>query len=89
MSTEHQRYSLESQIAGIAEYAAIHGYSIVRTYQDAGKSGLSLRGREGLKQLLADVVTGQFAFSTILILMPRLKPLSNSDLAAPAFHQNW
>ncbi|TIP74839.1 MAG: recombinase family protein [Mesorhizobium sp.] len=68
MSTEHQRYSLENQIAGIAEYAAMRGYNIVHTYQDAGKSGLSLRGREGLKQLLADVVTGQTDFSAILVL---------------------
>lgn len=68
MSTEHQRYSLENQAVAIAEYAERRGYCIVQTYEDAGKSGLSLRGREGLKQLLADVVTGQKAFSAILVL---------------------
>ncbi|TIM45051.1 MAG: recombinase family protein [Mesorhizobium sp.] len=68
MSTEHQRYSIENQALVIAEYAERRGYSIVQTYEDAGKSGLSLRGREGLKRLLADVVTGQQAFSAILVL---------------------
>ncbi|WP_168991717.1 MULTISPECIES: recombinase family protein [Mesorhizobium] len=68
MSTEHQRYSLENQIAGIAEYAAKRGFAIVQTYADAGKSGLSLKGRAGLQQLLADVVTGQHTYSAILVL---------------------
>lgn len=68
MSTEHQRYSLENQIAAIAEYAERRGYNIVQTYEDAGKSGLTLRGREGLKRLLADVLTGQRNFSAILVL---------------------
>jgi DNA invertase Pin-like site-specific DNA recombinase len=68
MSTEHQRYSLENQAAVIAEYAERRGYEIVQTYEDAGKSGLSLKGRDGLKQLLADVLTGQETFSPILVL---------------------
>lgn len=68
MSTEHQRYSLENQAMAITEYAARRGYTIVQTYEDAGKSGLSIRGRDGLKQLLADVVTGQKTFSAILVL---------------------
>ncbi|MER9159071.1 recombinase family protein [Mesorhizobium sp. M0778] len=68
MSTEHQRYSLENQAVAIAEYAERRGYTIVQTYEDAGKSGLSIRGRDGLKQLLADVVTGQKTFSAILVL---------------------
>lgn len=68
MSTEHQRYSLENQIAAIAEYAEARGFAIVQTYADAGKSGLSLKGRDGLKQLLSDVVTGQRVYSAILVL---------------------
>jgi DNA invertase Pin-like site-specific DNA recombinase len=31
------------------------GIEIVRTYADAGKSGLSVEGRDALKQLIADV----------------------------------
>ncbi|WP_347404091.1 recombinase family protein, partial [Mesorhizobium sp. WSM4976] len=68
MSTEHQRYSLENQIAAIAEYAEARGFAIVQTYADAGKSGLSLKGRDGLKQLLSDVVTCQRSYSAILVL---------------------
>ncbi|WP_352857622.1 recombinase family protein [Mesorhizobium sp. M1163] len=68
MSTEHQLYSLENKAMAIREYAERRGYTIVQTYEDAGKSGLSIRGRDGLKQLLADVMTGQKTFSAILVL---------------------
>ncbi|RUU82750.1 recombinase family protein [Mesorhizobium sp. M7A.F.Ca.MR.362.00.0.0] len=68
MSTEHQRYSLENQITAIEEYAEARGFAVVRTYADAGKSGLSLKGRDGLQGLLADVVTGQRNFSAVLVL---------------------
>lgn len=40
MSTEHQQYSTENQADKIREYAARRGIEIVRTYTDAGKSGL-------------------------------------------------
>jgi DNA invertase Pin-like site-specific DNA recombinase len=55
MSTENQRYSLGSQAEAIAEYARVRGLAVVKTYADAGKSGLSLKGRTGLRDLLADV----------------------------------
>jgi len=67
MSTDHQRYSTENQEADIAKYAAAHGLTIVRTYADDGKSGLSLDGRDALKQLLEDVQTGRADFSVILV----------------------
>jgi len=41
MSTEHQRYSTENQGLAIQEYADSHGMQIVKTYADAGKSGLN------------------------------------------------
>ncbi|MBZ9925014.1 recombinase family protein [Mesorhizobium sp. BR1-1-4] len=83
MSTEHQRYSLENQAAAIAEYAAQRGYAIVQTYADAGKSGLSLKGRDGLQQLLADVVTGQHSYSAILVLdVSRWGRFQDSDQSA-------
>ena len=41
---------------------------MVRTYADAGKSGLSLKGREGLRALLADVASGGAEFTDILVL---------------------
>ncbi len=68
MSTEHQRYSLESQATTIAQYAARQGYNIVGTYADSGKSGITLKGREALSRLLNDVDKIDRQFSTILVL---------------------
>ncbi|WP_081836140.1 recombinase family protein [Brevundimonas sp. EAKA] len=67
MSTDHQRYSLVNQAATIAVWAGSRDFHIVRTYEDAGKSGLSIRGRDGLKQLLADVLTGPTDYKDILV----------------------
>ena len=47
MSTENQCYSLENQAKAIATYAGPRDLEVVKTYVDAGKSGLSLKGREG------------------------------------------
>lgn len=67
MSSDQQVYSLENQRAAIASYAADRGLEIVRTYRDAGVSGLSIKGRAGLRQLLADVARGEAGFDTILV----------------------
>lgn len=67
MSTEHQQYSTENQLDAIRIYAAAHELDIVRVYTDAGKSGLSLEGREALQHLLQDVDAGQSDFSVILV----------------------
>mgnify|MGYP003947012105 CR=1 FL=1 len=67
MSTEHQKYSTENQAEVIAKYAARKGMEIVRTYADAGKSGLRLEGRLALQELLADVRSGNANFTTILV----------------------
>jgi DNA invertase Pin-like site-specific DNA recombinase len=57
MSTESQQYSLANQTAAIAEYAKVHGFTIVRVYSDEARSGLTLQGRRGLRQLVSDVVS--------------------------------
>lgn len=67
MSSGHQRYSIESQKQFIAQYASARGYVIVATYADAGKSGLSLKGRTSLKALLADALNPARGFEAILI----------------------
>lgn len=67
MSTEHQKYSTENQADAIRRYAAQRAIEIVRTYADQGKSGLSLGGRDALKQLIEDVQTGSADFETILV----------------------
>lgn len=67
MSTEHQQYSTENQADKIREYAAHRGIQIVRTYADAGKSGLNIGGRLALQQLIKDVETGAVDFQMILV----------------------
>jgi DNA invertase Pin-like site-specific DNA recombinase len=67
MSTEHQQYSTENQADVILRYAKGHGMEIVRTYSDAGKSGLNLSGRGGLRELLKDVEKGQADYRVILV----------------------
>lgn len=67
MSTDHQKYSTENQAEAIRQYAARRGFAIVRTYADAGKSGLRLDGRDALKRLIDDVQTGTADFTTILV----------------------
>jgi DNA invertase Pin-like site-specific DNA recombinase len=67
MSTDHQEHSTDNQAAGIRRYAEQHGYEIVRTYADEGKSGLSLYGRDALKQLLDDITRRQTDFEVLLV----------------------
>ena len=54
-STDHQQYSIENQLQAITDYALAHDFQVVRTYSDAGRSGLTVHGRDALQQLVADV----------------------------------
>src|SRR5437667_11453980 len=67
MSTEHQQYSLENQSTAIQTYAESHSFKVVLTYSDAARSGLILRRRAGLRQLLKDVVAGTAPYKAILV----------------------
>ncbi len=67
MSTDMQEHSLENQGVAIEEYARRCGFRVVRTYQDAGRSGLLLRKRPGLQQLLTDVVNGNLKCGAVLV----------------------
>ena len=67
MSTEHQQYSTENQADKIREYAAHRGIEIVKTYADAGKSGLRIDGRQALQALIKDVETKVADFQIILV----------------------
>lgn len=69
MSTEHQKYSTDNQMAVIRRYAEKHGFEIVRSYADEGKSGLRLIGRDALQicsrtSKAAVRTTGSFSFTT-------------------------
>lgn len=67
MSTEHQQYSLVNQASAMQKYAEAHGFRIVRTYSDAAKSGLVLKHRAGLRELLQDVASGSAGYYAILV----------------------
>lgn len=67
MSTEHQQYSLKNQSAAIHAYADAMGFTIIRNYVDEGKSGLLLKSREALQQLLCNVVSGAANYKAILV----------------------
>ncbi len=67
MSTEHQQYSTLNQEDVIREYAEQRGFEIVKTYTDAGKSGLNVAGRESLRRLIADVQELKAEFEGILV----------------------
>lgn len=67
MSTDMQESSIAIQADAIAQYAARNGLIIVRSYEDAGRSGLTLDRRTALQRLIADVRSGCADFRTILI----------------------
>jgi DNA invertase Pin-like site-specific DNA recombinase len=67
MSTEHQQYSTNNQMDVIREYAKRRGFKIVKEYSDEGKSGLNIRGRDSLTQMIRDVQDGQAQYSCVLV----------------------
>nr|WP_283808823.1 recombinase family protein [Tardiphaga sp. P9-11] len=67
MSTEHQDYSTENQLDTISRYAEQRGFEIVQVYEDSGRSGLRIDGREGLQSLMRAVQSQQAAFKAILV----------------------
>lgn len=67
MSTDRQQYSIQNQAAVIAAYAHAHNFTLVRTYKDEGESGLLIKNRAGLLQLLEDVEGGQTDFGHLLV----------------------
>jgi DNA invertase Pin-like site-specific DNA recombinase len=67
MSTEHQQYSLDNQRLAIKIYADKHRFTIVQTYTDGAKTGVVLKRRDGLRQLLQDVMTDNHAYNAVLV----------------------
>ena len=83
MSTDLQKYSIENQKAAIQQYALQYGFAVMKTYTDAGRSGVVLKSRPGLKELLADVVSGNSIFKAILVYdVSRWGRFQDSDEAA-------
>jgi DNA invertase Pin-like site-specific DNA recombinase len=67
MSTEHQQYSMDNQAQTIEQYAKDHGLVITRSYSDPAQSGLWLKNRPGLCELLQDVAGGKTEYQAILV----------------------
>ena len=67
MSTEDQQYSIANRKVAINAYAKGHGYVVISTYADTGKSGVKIKHRHDLRRLLSDVVSGQAQFKVILV----------------------
>ncbi len=67
MSTDHQQFSTENQMAVIERYAAEHDMEIVATYSDEARSGLRYENRPGMQQMLADAQGKESGFDTILV----------------------
>lgn len=67
MSTDYQQYSIANQMAVIAGYAQRSELEIVRTYRDDAKSGLHIKNRKGLLDLIDDVQCGRADFGCILV----------------------
>ncbi len=83
MSDEAQQFSIENQKTAIQEYAARHRFLIVKTYADAGKSGVIAKNRPALRELLKDVVSGNTEYKVILVYdVSRWGRYPNNDEAA-------
>src|SRR5208337_2336477 len=67
MSTEHQQYSTSNQMDVIRDFAKRRGMQITKEYSDEGKSGLNIKGRDSLAQMIQDVQDGKINCSSILV----------------------
>ena len=67
MSTDDQPNSVLFQRETIRNYAVKHGFQVVATYSDLGKSGIEIKHRPGLRTLIQDVVSEQIPFKAILV----------------------
>jgi len=67
MSTEHQQYSTMNQLDVIRVYAECNNMEITRIYSDEGKSGVSIKRRVALQNMLKDVQNSQVNYQVILV----------------------
>src|SRR3977135_2430500 len=67
MSTDLEKYSTKNQLHTIRRYAEQRGYTIVHVFEDSGRSGLRMDGRDGLQSLMLEVQSGTALFQAILV----------------------
>ncbi len=83
MSTDMQECSIENQAIVIQRYAEANGFKILKTYEDAAKSGLTITQRKGLQSLLSDVLQHKAVFRAVLVYdVSRWGRFQDSDEAA-------
>jgi DNA invertase Pin-like site-specific DNA recombinase len=66
-SSDKQVYSAENQRVAIQEYALEHRLEVVKTYEDNAKSGVVMKRRQGLRQLVHDVLCGEALYDEVLV----------------------
>ena len=67
MSRDHQQYSTCNQLDVIRSFAQQRNLAIEKVYSDEGKSGLRIKGRAALSQMISDVLTKNINYAHILV----------------------
>ncbi len=67
MSTDTQNLSPQVQKEAIEAYALVNDMTVVASYEDEARSGVTLRNRAEMRKLLSDVIASDCAYSTILV----------------------
>jgi site-specific DNA recombinase len=60
-------YSLEAQRTRMRAFAEFNEYEIAGEYEDAGKSGKSIEGRDEFNRMMEDIKTGKDDVSFVLV----------------------
>ena len=60
-------FSLEAQKTRMRAFADYNNYQIVREYEDAGRSGRSIEGREQFRQMISDIQSDLDGISFVLV----------------------
>jgi DNA invertase Pin-like site-specific DNA recombinase len=83
MSTGDQQYSIDNQKAEIQKYAEKHGFLVNQTHTDAGRSGVVIKHRKGLAELIQEVVSGKAEYKAVLVYdVSRWGRFQNTDESA-------
>lgn len=66
-SMQTDGYSLDAQMTRINQYAKAFGIEIIGSYQDAGKSGKSIQGRDQFKMMLDDIESEKDSIDCVIV----------------------
>jgi DNA invertase Pin-like site-specific DNA recombinase len=67
MSSDLQDFSVSGQRETIRAFARAHGITVVASYEDLGRSGLTIEHRPEMRRLLRDVMSKDCPFSVVLV----------------------